>query len=132
MALAALHVTVELTEINCGECGGTYAINERYRLQKAEKRGFWTCPYCKTGWGYGTSENDRLKAELEAEKRRTQAALARENEEREAKAKLERKLKRVGRGTCPECNRSFQNLARHMCSKHGAGDHGRVGKAKLP
>lgn len=27
----SINVSVELTEVNCGNCGGTYAINERYR-----------------------------------------------------------------------------------------------------
>jgi len=121
MALAAIQVTVELTEINCGECGGTYAINERYRLQKYQRGESWTCPYCRTGWGYaGNSENEKLRRELAAEKQRKEAALARENELRVEKEKVERKLKRVNRGVCPECNRSFQNLVRHMAGKHGA------------
>jgi len=34
-------------------------------------------------------------------------------------AKAQRKLKRVHRGVCPDCNRSFENLARHMHTKHG-------------
>ena len=120
MALAAIQVTIELTEINCGECGGTYAINERYRQQKYQKGESWTCPYCKTGWGYsGNSENEKLRRELAAEKQRKEAALARENELRLSKEKIERKLKRVGRGVCPDCNRTFQNLARHMACKHG-------------
>lgn len=120
MALAAIQVTVELAEINCGECGGTYAINERYRQQKYQKGESWTCPYCRTGWGYkGNSENEKLKRELEAERQRKDAALSRENEQRMAREKLERKLKRVGKGVCPDCNRSFQNLAAHMKCKHG-------------
>ena len=117
----ALAVSVELTQINCGDCGGTYAINERYRLQKQRTGGTWTCPYCKTGWGYsGNSDNERLKRELEAERKRKHEALCRENEERAARERLERKLKRVNRGVCPECNRMFQNLAQHMKCKHTA------------
>ena len=119
MGLAAIQVTVELTEINCGECGGTYAINERYRQQKYQKGETWSCPYCRVSWGYsGNSENEKLRRELQAEKQRKEAALSRENELRLAKDKMERKLKRVGRGVCPECNRTFQNLARHMNCKH--------------
>lgn len=119
MGLPAIQVTVELTEINCGECGGTYAINERYRLQKYQKGESWTCPYCRTGWGYsGNSENEKLKRELEAERQRKTAALARENELRLANEKMGRKLKRVTAGVCPECNRTFPNLARHMACKH--------------
>lgn len=126
-----LALYVQLTEINCGECGGTYAINERYRKQREDKSGFWTCPYCKCSWGYGEGALQRAQRELEAEKQRTRLALARENAERAEKDKLARKLKRVGRGTCPDCNRSFQNLARHMACKHG--DKALpFGKRKLP
>lgn len=34
------------------------------------------------------------------------------------KNKLEKQLKKVHNGTCPCCKRSFQNLERHMQSKH--------------
>ncbi len=107
-----LTVTVTLTEIDCGQCGGTYAINERYRQQKYERKGYWHCPYCQTDWGYE-------KGQLELTQERLKAALARENEERAAKDKALRKLKRVGQGVCPECNRTFLNLAAHMTCKHG-------------
>ena len=115
-----LAVTVELTQISCGDCGGTYAINERYRQQKYEKGQSWNCPYCRCGWGYEKGENQILREQVEAEKRRTQLALARENEERAEKEKAERKLKRVSKGVCPECKRTFHNLARHMACKHRA------------
>lgn len=118
MTLRAISVQIQLTTIDCGVCGGTYAISERYRLKKYEDGASWTCPYCRCWWGYSKGENTRLREEVEAEKRRTQAALARENELRAEKAKMERKLKRVTRGVCPECNRTFDNLARHMACKH--------------
>lgn len=119
MGLVALQVSVELTPINCGQCGGTYAINERYREQQYQKGGSWTCPYCKVGWGYGgNSENEKLRRELAAERQRMAAALARENEQRMERERLERKLKRVNNGVCPCCTRSFQNLAAHMKNKH--------------
>ncbi len=106
-----LAVTVMLTEFSCGKCGGTYAINERYRLHQYERKGFWHCPYCQTDWGYAEGELQRVQKRLDA-------ALSRENEERDAKEKAFRKLQRVQRGVCPHCNRSFQNLARHMACKH--------------
>ena len=127
----ALAVTVELTKMNCGECGGTYAINERYREQKYQKSGFWHCPYCQCSWGYAKGENARLKEQLAAETKRKEAALARENEERMAKEKLELKVKRINKGVCPECKRTFQNLARHMCTQHGQ-EPPKFGRLKLP
>lgn len=115
-------VSVRLTEINCGQCGGTYAINARYRDKKHTDGGYWHCPYCNCSWGYGESENDRLKKTIEDERKRTQAALSRENELRADRDTLARKLKRVDRGVCPECNRTFANLARHMSCKHKSGE----------
>ena len=121
MTLHAINVQIELTEINCGECGGTYAINERYRLQKYEKGQGWTCPYCKCGWGYfKDGENATLKRELAEECQRKLDALARANEAAAERDRLARKLRRVGLGVCPHCNRTFSNLARHMACKHGS------------
>ena len=123
MSLAAIQVTVELTEINCGECGGVYALNERYRKQQYEKGGSWHCPYCQTGWGYGgNSENSQLKRQLEAERVRKDNALAEANRLRAsltAQKGLTTKLQnRVKAGVCPCCNRTFKQLAAHMQSKH--------------
>lgn len=117
-----LHLAVQLTQEDCGECGGSFAINTAYR-QRCYDQGKKTfaCPYCKTDWGWtGKGRLQIVEAELRAERERLSRALARENEERAAKEKMERKLKRVGRGVCPDCNRTFANLARHMNCKHGA------------
>lgn len=116
-------VQVELAEMNCGECGGVYAINERYREQQYKKGGTWTCPYCKTGWGYsGNSENEKLKRELEAERKRKLEALDRANaamfERDMAQKDLKRHLVRSKNGVCPCCKRTFKQLAAHMKTKH--------------
>src|SRR5258708_12300645 len=108
MGLAQVQLTVTLSEINCGKCGGTYAINERYREDCHEHGRSWNCPYCQTGWGYAS------KGLLAEEQRRHQATLARLNEAAAARDQLARKLQRVQRGVCPQCNRSFHNLAPHM------------------
>ncbi len=113
MGALAINVEVSLTQITCGGCGGVYAIAERYRAHCLEHARSWTCPYCKIGWGYPG------KTEAEKERDRHQRTLAQLNEEKERAAALERKLKRVARGVCPDCNRTFANLARHMACKHG-------------
>jgi hypothetical protein len=117
--------TVQLTTINCGSCGGTYAINERYRLQRQEQGGYWHCPYCECSWGYSVSENTKLKKQMEDKERELRAAKcevlnaqAETYTERAAKELVQRKLKRVNRGVCHCCQRSFQNLQRHMATKH--------------
>lgn len=110
--LASVELALTLTEISCGECGGVYAINERYRRQCQEYGKSWACPYCKVGWGYAN------KGDLEQERERHQKTLSRLNEQTAERERLEHKLKRVSRGVCPHCNRSFINLARHMACKH--------------
>lgn len=122
---------VVLTQINCGECGGTYAINERYRQQKYDKKEGWHCPYCRVGWGYTNTETDadRLKKQLEAEQRvsanlrvRRDEALAEADHFRKSRDGMKgayRKVAvRVKNGVCPCCNRTFSCLAEHMKDKH--------------
>lgn len=122
-------LNVDLVAVDCGECGGTYAINERYNRQKQENGGTWNCPYCKVSWGYVKSEVTKLKEKLEAEYQRrmreqqkhdqTKAALKdTENQRRAEKAAKTRIKNRVASGICPCCNRTFKDLAAHMATKH--------------
>lgn len=130
MTMATVTLPVVLTTIDCGRCGGTYAINERYREKQAETGGSWTCPYCKTGWGYsGIGENDRLKREVQQERQKRDQAEAAAKEaqrlamiaqahEQKAKKETKRLKTRASAGVCPCCKRQFQNMKRHMETKH--------------
>lgn len=83
--------------------------------------------YCPLGhtFGYGDSYREKFEAELrrraEAE-RRTQAARdllhAEERSHTATRGHLTRQKKRASAGVCPCCHRTFQQLARHMRSKH--------------
>lgn len=133
MALAentVVNVTASLSVVNCGKCGGTYAIAGRHVSWCREHGGGWTCPYCKCSWGYfGDTEADRLKKQVEQERNRlaseraqhdqTKAALKYEQHRGSAARGLVTRIKnRVSRGVCPCCNRTFANLARHMGTQH--------------
>lgn len=120
----------ELTTVNCGECGGVYAILERHRAQCQQKGTGWTCPYCKVDWGFfNNNENARLKRELAEAKRKIEYKDAHlqimhnenttlEHRRRAEKAAKTRLKNRVGKGVCPCCNRTFLDLQRHMQLKH--------------
>lgn len=121
--------TIHLRQINCGSCGGVYAINDRYHREQREIGSSWTCPYCKCDWGFSKSENSELKKQLEAEKRRVEFANDQARMERERRASAERResaqkaaktrLKnRVKHGVCPCCNRTFAALQTHMKNQH--------------
>lgn len=128
--MESLAYQVTLTTTSCGECGGVYAINERVRASHAQKGTGWNCPYCKCGWGYFSSgENKRLKRELDEAKQATERERKRKewaqqearNAEKRASAQkglVTRIRNRVGNGVCPCCNRTFQDLQRHMHSQH--------------
>jgi len=120
---------VELTTVDCGKCGGTYAINERYHLQKYNTGGSWHCPYCQCSWGFGESQLDRV----EKSAKRAQELLERErriaNTLRDERDYAQRRLratkgvvtitkKRIARGACPCCKSTFTDLKQHMEEKH--------------
>ena len=119
----ALQLPVTLTSVDCGVCGGVYAILERHRAWCRQNGKAWHCPYCQTGWGFaGNGEVDRLRKELEQERERKAAALSRANEAEKNLASAVRKhsrlQSRVAAGTCPCCQRTFKQLAAHMMRKH--------------
>ena len=124
-------VSIDLVTVECGECGGVYGIQSRYHRQKRENGGYWNCPYCRCSWGFAKdgSEMAKLKRKLEymeADKDRVQRSLDRERSDhattesrrRAEKAAKTRLKNRVSKGVCPCCNRHFENLAKHMASKH--------------
>lgn len=112
----------DLSTIVCGKCGGIYAIAERYRSHKQEHGGYWNCPYCDCRWGFGESTVDKLQKELNLERKRKEWAETATKIERRRliamKGLVTKTKNRIGNGVCPCCNRTFQNLARHINSKH--------------
>lgn len=113
--------TIEMTSMECGECGIAFYVPERWRDEKQQTGAGW---YCPNGHGRVYADNDVAKAkrELEAEKVRHKNTLAQLNESRAAVGKADKEIKRIKKraaaGVCPCCNRTFQQLARHMTAKH--------------
>lgn len=115
-------------EITCYKCKVPFQIAEgHYTRLKASEETFY-CPnghpqhFCESEATLLRRERDRLKQQLA---QRDDALTHR----REQQAQTERKLaatkgvvtrlrNRVGAGVCPCCTRSFENLARHMQTRH--------------
>lgn len=129
---AAEQFTFTLEHLTCSECGIGYAIASNFlrsrRENSAEAKKSWCCPngHYQT---FAASEVARLTKELEQVKiQRDRAHEAREAAERRAqtaqrmakaeRTKREKIIARVGAGVCPECNRTFSQLSRHMAKKH--------------
>lgn len=120
-AAETLHV------VNCPTCGVVYAIPDGlYRYAKKWKR--QASIYCPAShaWHFTgrTHEEELRDARDEAARDRAardqaeaDARLARAREAKERKARQRLKARASG-GVCPCCNRTFQQLARHMTTKH--------------
>ena len=135
-------ISTELAPITCGCCGGTYAIAETYRQNAYNKAGSWHCPYCQCSWGYSETEIDRLKKQIMAKENEAQLLRQKADQfsnnwrrENAARIVIERKLRkeqeRIRNGVCPECHRTFDNVAQHMKSCHCGKDAAKKqGKAR--
>ena len=129
MVQIAVQHEVILQQLECGTCGVVFAIPQEMYNTARRSGGWWHCPngHCR-GWEKGAEHTKikELERELAAESARKNDALRRANEaaeaERKAQQEMKRMKKRAAAGVCPCCNRTFQQLARHMKAKHP--DHG--------
>lgn len=106
-------------------CGIRHAIPEELSL--AADRNKSLVVFCPVGheWVSGSHElreSDRLREWLEQERDRS-ARIAAERDQVEAslratKGVITKMRKRASAGMCPCCQRTFQQLARHMASQH--------------
>lgn len=139
-----------LVVVTCSTCHVTYAIPQTFYKSALKYRGDqvngWKicCPFGHTWWYIGKTEADKLREQVKREqdevaRQRSRAGrLAAERDQARASAKAqkaaktrirnsrERERTRVAAGVCPECNRTFQNLARHMQGQHP--DHAHHGE----
>jgi hypothetical protein len=124
----ALPQTVVMADEQCISCGTPFAWPQY--LRDARYRDGKTF-YCPNGHGQSWSENDadRLRKQLDESTRantrlaeQVRAAQMAEQAAEVARVKAERETKRIKKrvaaGICTCCNRTFQNLARHMATKH--------------
>jgi hypothetical protein len=109
---------------HCCSCGVSFAITEDLHIRRRCDGGVFWCPNGHQQQ-FTESEIERLRkllertaSELRAEKCVTMAEKQAREIAENAAARAQRKLKRVHKGVCPCCKRSFTNLARHMAIKH--------------
>ncbi|WP_127524014.1 hypothetical protein [Mesorhizobium sp. Z1-4] len=122
--------TTELHVLQCGNCGVWHAIPKMMFDTCVEEGGFWQCPNGHSrGYREGRRDREAVRRERDQLKQRlaqkddeiTRQRELREAAERSASARkgqITKLKKRATAGLCPCCNRSFQNLHRHMTSQH--------------
>lgn len=131
MAVLALQTVLRIKTTNCCSCGCVIGMEENHYDERLnDHRSFW-CPNGHSQHFTSESEAEKNARLLREEQDRHKRTLARENELLQEKNKLAKKLQRVDNGVCPECKRTFQNLARHMACKHNKAVP-LFGKRKIP
>lgn len=113
---------IDFTQMECGNCGIPFFVPTRWRRNKIEAHGSFHCPNGCVRVYLKQTEAEKLKEEIENLK------LQKEKEHEELqnkwldavieKNKVEKRLKRVNKGVCPCCNRTFINVQLHMKTKH--------------
>lgn len=114
---------IEAQVLSCGGCGVVHAIPAAKYDKCVEEGGFWTCPNgCSRGFREGkraqqaiVRERDRLKQE---NARLAEEATAAQAGEEKTRRSLELMRRRAKAGTCPCCQRTVAQMARHMKTKH--------------
>lgn len=108
-------VQIQLRVCYCATCSMPFGILPDFlERRRADHVGFF-CPNGHRNVYNAKTNEDILRDKLRAE------GLARELAEKRAAAAMaeKRRIKtRVAAGTCPCCNRTFSQLARHMKAKH--------------
>lgn len=106
----------------CCVCDAQIALAERHEeILRESEQSF----YCPRGHrqSFRDGEVDKLKSRLQEQIRiatqMADRAKSAELGEQAAVTELKRIKKRINAGVCTCCNRTFQNLARHMKTKHG-------------
>jgi len=123
---------IQLTVHTCIRCGMTFAVPTTMDHRYHQSHETFYCP-AGHGQSYtGESDADKLKKlqrQLEAAKKHAkemegwgeeQSELRRQTERRlsATKGQLTKTKKRIAGGVCPCCNRTFQDLGRHMAGEH--------------
>jgi hypothetical protein len=106
--------TIEYTTEQCCQCAVYFGMPKYLNEQRRKDKEMFYCPNGHPQH-YMRSDADVLRDKLNE-----QIRIATRESERAALAeeKLKKMTGRVKHGVCPCCHRTFQQLARHMKTKH--------------
>lgn len=123
---ALLKFEVEAVWLECSQCHVAFAITTSHQARLRSDRTTFHCPNGHNQWYPGETEAQKVRKEMQAKvdeaNRLTEWHRAQASKDakaaKKARAELKRTTTRIHAGVCTCCNRTFQNLARHMKTKH--------------
>lgn len=120
-----LNFEVQFVVEECINCGIPFAMSEHLQRELKRNHKNFYCPCGHAQHYVGMTEEQRLRNQLTNQTMSTEYHRHRANRlegtNRAIRGHLTRKKKelhRVTNGVCPCCNRHFENLERHMATKH--------------
>jgi hypothetical protein len=129
---AAISILVQFVyACDCYECGIPVVMTTQQHNKLLEnRRSFW-CIHGHEQYFPGKTDLEKAREDLAHQQQVSHNLRVALDGSIKEKTKAERKLKavqkRVGNGVCPCCGRMFQNLFRHMGTKHPEYKEGKVG-----
>jgi len=124
---------VNMVLVQCCRCGVPFAMPAELQQHfRDDPERYFSCPNGHQQH-YSKSTEQSLREQLERQKKDAEqriASLSQDSafwldyytkaaeERNKVKKELAKVKKRVANGVCPCCNRTFQNLAEHMSTKH--------------
>lgn len=117
--------TATMVILECADCHMPFAITRAFEDSRHRDRTSFFCPAGHSQWFPGKTLEKRLADETARAERNYQWFRESTESERRIARRLSatqgvvtRTKRRIAAGVCPCCNRSFQNLHRHMAGQH--------------
>lgn len=123
--------TAELVVVHCGQegCNLEFGMPRHLYDRRREDRKNWYCPAGHVRHFIGKSPLQQAEEELRVareataywgrlEQQRTRELQASRRQAAAARGQVTRIKRRVSKGVCPCCNRTFVDLGRHMEGQH--------------
>jgi hypothetical protein len=110
----------------CWKCGVTIVMPQHFYKSRQNDHESFYCVNGHSGAFQGKTETEKKLEAAESQlewsraeaKRAKEAQVVAERKASAARGEVTRIKNRVANGVCPCCNRTFQNLMRHMHTKH--------------
>ena len=124
MGEPVLQFSFNFTTTTCCVCSAPIIIEKDQMRQLRESHVSFFCLRGHSQHFAGETDKEKLERALAAERKRREWAEATSTHLRRSRDVIQGKAKalreRISNGVCPCCKRTFQNLQRHMKSKHPA------------
>lgn len=108
---------IQFSVQHCAECGIAFGITSDFQRRRSEDGLTFRCPNGHA-LSWHETEIQKLRNALTAKTAELDRVSAARRDAEAARELAEKRLNRVQNGVCPKCKRSFENLRRHMETRH--------------